>query len=423
MRFNEFKNWVCGKCNAEPCTCETVTEAALEEGPNDPHIFKAIFMAGGPGSGKSFVAGKMLKPTGLRPVNSDDVYEFLMKRQGLKLDPETIFSPKGQEIRGRAKELTNRRRDHYLSGRLGLVIDGTGKDVDKIAKTNKMLKELGYDTMMIFVNTSLEIAQERNMQRPRSLDPKQVEKMWNTVQQNLMAFQQVFGAKNFLVVDNSGGLEDPERSKNFREVERDIQNFLSKKPALPAATKWIKANATGTNEDISQSELDSLESVLDRVFGEVGIDVEFTRHFINRANDTRNGEPISIRELAKLFKKEYQRWGKPIAQMGPDSEAVMKDLETDINVPFVLRWDRDNEELDMIAKTVMRKKDFRTSNKEFPVKEDLSSIPPLADLLAIALVGQMSVAGVKALFKTAKGLNHLRRLASKAGVNLARYIN
>jgi hypothetical protein len=69
-----------------------------------------------------------------------------------------------------------------------------------------------------------------------------------------------------------------------------------------------------------------------------------------------------------LFKKEYQRWGKPIAQMGPNAQAVLKDLESDINVPFVLQWDRENNELDMIAKTVMRKKDFRTSNKEFPVE-------------------------------------------------------
>jgi hypothetical protein len=122
------------------------------------------------------------------------------------------------------------------------------------------------------------------------------------------------------------------------------------------------------DEDVTQSQLNALEKVVDKVFGQVGIDVEFTRHFLDRANDARNGEPISIKELAMLFKKEYQRWGKPIAQMGPNAQAVLKDLESDINVPFVLQWDRENNELDMIAKTVMRKKDFRTSNKEFPVE-------------------------------------------------------
>ena len=131
----------------------------------------------------------------------------------------------------------------------------------------------------------------------------------------------------------------------------------------------------GVVEDVTQSQLDQLENVLDRVFGQLGIDVEFTRHFLDRVNDERNRKPISIQELAMLFKKEFQRWGKPIAQLGPDQEAVMKDLESDINVPFVLKWDKDNNELDMIAKTVMRKKNFRTTNKEFPVESTNENTP------------------------------------------------
>ena len=212
----------------------------LDEGPNDPHIFKAVFMAGGPGSGKSFVSGKLLGGTGLRTVNSDDIYEYMMGKENLPLDPETIFSPQGQEIRNKAKAITQRKQSSHIDGRLGLVIDGTGKDVAKIKKASEALRSLGYETMMIFVNTSLDVAQERNQQRPRSLDPKQVEKMWNAVQQNIMAFQQVFGTGNFIVVDNSGGLEDPERAANFREVEKDLHRFLESPPRMPQAKQWIK---------------------------------------------------------------------------------------------------------------------------------------------------------------------------------------
>jgi hypothetical protein len=122
------------------------------------------------------------------------------------------------------------------------------------------------------------------------------------------------------------------------------------------------------DKKITQSDLEALETFADRIFGKVGIDVEFTRHFLDRVNDDRNGEQITGSELTRLFKQEYKKWGKPIAQMGPDAEAVMKDLQTDINMPFALRWDRDNNELDLIVKTVMRKKDFKTSNKEFPVE-------------------------------------------------------
>ena len=122
------------------------------------------------------------------------------------------------------------------------------------------------------------------------------------------------------------------------------------------------------DKQITQSDLDALETFADRIFGKVGIDVEFTRHFLDRVNDERNGKQITASELTRLFKQEYKRWGQPIAQMGPDQEAVMKDLVTDINMPFALRWDKENEELDLIVKTVMRKPDFKTSNKEFPVE-------------------------------------------------------
>ena len=128
------------------------------------------------------------------------------------------------------------------------------------------------------------------------------------------------------------------------------------------------------DKPISQTDLDQLEAFADRIFSKVGIDVEFTRHFLDRVNDERNVKQITASELTRLFKQEFKRWGKPIAQLGPDAEAVMKDLATDINMPFVLRYDNKNKELDLIAKTVMRKKDFRTSNPEFTVEKKFSTV-------------------------------------------------
>lgn len=148
------------------------TEQILE-GPNDPHIFKAVFLAGGPGSGKSYVARDLLQGTGLKPLNSDDVYEYLARKNNMDLsDPEVVGSPQGQEIRDRAKEITKTREDLYLDGRLGLVIDGTGKDVAKVSKSKNELNELGYDTMMLFVNTSEEVAQQRNSSRKEEFQQK-----------------------------------------------------------------------------------------------------------------------------------------------------------------------------------------------------------------------------------------------------------
>ena len=222
---------------------------SIEEGVDDPHIFKAVFMAGGPGSGKSHIAtSKLLKGNGLKVVNSDDIFEYKMKKAGLDHgDPEAIYSPQGQDIRNKAKEMTGRMEQRYLDGRLGLIIDGTGRDVDKIARAKEKLVTMGYSCMMVFVNTSLDIAQERNLKRERTLPPEEVEKMWNAVQNNMMKFQQLFGDGKFQIVDNNGGLEDPERAENFHKVEKNITAFISRPPSNRYAKKWIDTETRAKN--------------------------------------------------------------------------------------------------------------------------------------------------------------------------------
>ena len=115
-------------------------------------------------------------------------------------------------------------------------------------------------------------------------------------------------------------------------------------------------------ENISQQELDQIEKFADRLFAKVGIDVEFTRHFIDRVNDARNKKDITPAELTRLFKQTYNKHGKKIPQLGPDAEGVLKDMRTDINMPFVLKWDKQSQEFELIAKTIMRKKAFKTTS-------------------------------------------------------------
>ena len=129
------------------------------------------------------------------------------------------------------------------------------------------------------------------------------------------------------------------------------------------------------DKTVTQADIDQLEVFADRLFAKVGIDVEFTRHFLDRVNDERNVRQITVSELTRLFKQEYKRWGKQIAQLGPDVEAVLKDLATDVNIPFALRWDEKNKELDLIVKTVMRKKNFRTPDQEFAVEGKWDLVP------------------------------------------------
>ena len=119
-------------------------------------------------------------------------------------------------------------------------------------------------------------------------------------------------------------------------------------------------NAAAGDAQLTRKDLDAVEKYADRLYAAAGIDVEFTRHFLDRVNDARNKKQITVAELIRMFKQSYKKYGRKIAQLGPDAEAVLNDMQTDINMPFVLKWD--GKELDLVAKTVMRKSNFATTN-------------------------------------------------------------
>lgn len=206
----------------------------LQEGVYDPNIFKAIFLAGGPGSGKSYVVRKTTGGLGMKIVNSDDIYEKMLKDAGLETTPEDIYSDEGQAIRIKAKKTTSTMKSGFLNGRLGVIIDGTGKDYNKIAKQVQGLKSIGYDCSMIFVNTSLDTAQQRNRDRTRTLPEDQVSTMWNEVQRNVGKFQSLFGSSNFIVVDNNDAGEDV-----FEKVWKRVMLLVKKKVTNHISKKWI----------------------------------------------------------------------------------------------------------------------------------------------------------------------------------------
>ena len=208
----------------------------LQEGLYDPNIFKAFFLAGGPGSGKSYVVKKSTGGTGLKIVNSDDVFERYLKQA--RLDFKMAASQKSQrdKLRAKAKAVTAKRKDNYLEGRLGLIIDGTGKDYGKISSQVAGLQQLGYDVHMIFVNTTLEVALQRNQERARTVDEKIAINSWKQVQSNIGKFQSLFGPKNFIIVDNDMPDKD---GRLFDHVFKKVQGLLRKKVDNFIAKAWM----------------------------------------------------------------------------------------------------------------------------------------------------------------------------------------
>jgi predicted kinase len=507
-------------------------EQHLSEGIHDPSIFKAVFLAGGPGSGKSFIVGKTaLTSLGMKVINSDQFFERALAKAGMKPTPEDIYSDKGQELRNQAKVVTGKYLDNAMNGRLGLVIDGTGKDYEKIEKQAEKLKKIGYEVAMIFVNTNLDTAQARNQKRSRTIDPKEVDRMWHGVQDNMGKFQNYFGTKMF-IIDNSDG-------SNYEgailSTYRKISAWSKTAPASPAAKAWIQAGgklqeahlfgkepvgpklvkgmkhhlgigvpfkhqakdaianfdrdvdsdvdaadknknipdeAIGTNTkttklllkkydyekkhskvgdafeaytpagatitptlsktatekeildnlikhlgaalqradkaqrlrtyheeagagfegtdklvkkykkdtpgqsvneafeslfeaedvEITMAQMKDFEKFVDRMFEKYKIDFNFTKHFGDRMNDTRNAPKIKLKELADLIKKIYAKHGNPLKGKA-GVEVVIKDIQSDLNMPIAIEYDSKNDEIDVVAKTIMRKKNFTTPNQ------------------------------------------------------------
>jgi predicted kinase len=210
----------------------------LREGVYDPGIFKAFFLAGGPGSGKTFVTRSAFAGTGLNLVNSDASFERGLKQAGLSLkmpDEEEYFR---NIVRAKAKMTTGTQLNTYMQGRLGLVIDATGRDMNVINQQKRMLDQIGYDSYMIFVNTSLEVALERNRNRPRSIPEYIVQNSWNGVQRNIGQFQRIFSPNRMLIVDNNKS-EKELVTLTLNTAAKFIRSQLRSTPQNLQAKQWI----------------------------------------------------------------------------------------------------------------------------------------------------------------------------------------
>ncbi len=210
----------------------------LAEGVYDPGIFKAFFLAGGPGSGKTFVTKSAFAGTGLKVVNSDTIFERGLKKANLSLkmpDEEEYFR---NVVRQRAKSTSATQLDTYMEGRLGLVIDATGRDKNIIQRQHAMLTNIGYDSYMIFVNTSLDVALERNKNRPRSIPEYIVTNSWNGVQANIGQFQRIFSPNKMLILDNNRS-EKELVSQTLNQAAKFIRSRLMSKPDNYIAKQWI----------------------------------------------------------------------------------------------------------------------------------------------------------------------------------------
>jgi predicted kinase len=222
----------------------------ISEGIHDPGIFKAIILAGGPGSGKSRVAKELgLASMGLVVVNSDVFFVQLLKRKGLSLKmPENEIEDR-EVARAMAKVSTDKRLTTLIKARMGVIIDSTSGDQQKSQKIITMLQKTGYDVKVIFINTSLETAKKRNKNRDRTLPDKVVEFSWTGAQKVKGVLKRSAGSKEYHEVQND---EDGTIDKSLAG-KLTVWAAKLNQPAL----QWIEAVKRGHNsvktEDINIS--------------------------------------------------------------------------------------------------------------------------------------------------------------------------
>ena len=220
----------------------------LTEGVHDKAIFKAVFLAGGPGSGKDYVLDNTLAGHGMTEINSDKALEFLMDKEGLDKTMRASEEDKRDIVRGRAKNITELRQRLAILGRNGLIINGTGDDIEKIAKIKKRLEEIGYESSMVLVNTADEISKQRNIERGqrggRTVPENTRKGKWDGVQESRPEYAKMFG-DNYTEFDNSEDLRQasPEvvkaKKDEMLQLFIKIKKFVSIPPKNPVASAWV----------------------------------------------------------------------------------------------------------------------------------------------------------------------------------------
>jgi predicted ABC-type ATPase len=205
----------------------------LLEGPRDPNIFKAVFTAGIPGSGKTTIVKKLTDGNGMKIASFDAIYEFLSSKD---IDHKTALAKSGP--------ILDKQIQTYLNGRLGLIIDKTSWDYNRIRNLKKMLESLGYESFMLYVNTDLNVAKQRALDRykqtGRRVDPEYIDTVFKKLSRNIGRYQEDFSDK-FVIVDNTQSQDNPALfEENLEFAQRKLNKFLRSRPTNPIATDWLK---------------------------------------------------------------------------------------------------------------------------------------------------------------------------------------
>lgn len=368
MKRNEIKKLI-----------EGALRATLDEGVYDKGALKCFIMAGGPGSGKSYVVNNIfgmspysqlntLTGRGLKIWNTDQSYTLALKKAGVDPRNLDVMAPKVvnyymTKFRGKATAPVRRYLDLLKSGRVGIIIDGTAKDPGKVSVQKKDFEQAGYDVYMLFVSTPLDVAQKRNKMRDRALPEATVEKLWKQADANRDKYKAMFGG-DFVEIDNS----DPNAA--FKAVQRKIDGLLAKPVKNPIGKEWIaveldaknrlkdmpKKQPMGESRSIRTLREAYLGQLRDRI--EVVVNIDKTDHAGERQLRHGDADVIGEKEIMATANKAIDKVAKALMfdDVNIDEPIHIHDNASDLNL--VCQIKQAGDKLKLVVITVMRKANF-----------------------------------------------------------------
>lgn len=267
----------------------------IREGVHDPGIFKAVFMLGSPGSGKSTVLDLFVNPSarGLKILNVDEVYKRLVYIDGIVGGYEDeIYKQGGIEMA--------RLQDLYIQDGQGLAIDRTGRDLKTIKDTKQKLESFGYDTIAIFVDVELNTALNRNEERVRKADEQYIRSEYPKIYANKEAFNLIFG-EDFIVFDNNVD----EFRNSMRKHRQQLEEFF----ARPVSRKHkLSLERPTVTEDYSQSHIDDAKYFVNNYMNDIQPWLDNINH--NLDNVVYRGLETTITSVEKVTNPVVDR--KPV---------------------------------------------------------------------------------------------------------------
>tara|TARA_B100000035_G_scaffold134987_2_gene115013 strand:- start:21748 stop:23082 length:1335 start_codon:yes stop_codon:yes gene_type:complete len=221
---------------------------------NNPNPFKAIFIFGPAGAGKSFISGKLGIPEEFVTSNPDEDIEaqFGNFGVGLKFADKTDLDnwKQQQAFREKLQNASQAKTANWLNTATPVIFDTTGEDVMKMGVRAEELNEAGYDVAVFQINVPPEVSIQRDKDRARTVGAPTatISKQYQDEVQDDRGYFQLFdGYRNIKILGGDIYANIYDLRDDSLLVPKELADEMKTKdgkPYTPEYAKQVLAKAT-----------------------------------------------------------------------------------------------------------------------------------------------------------------------------------